>query len=94
MVKKSRGFRSGTRHKLMQAPSKRATINKFLQTFKKDDNVIIYHEPSSHKGMPFPMFKGRTGKVTGTRGKSYLVQLNDGGKTKMIISRPEHLRKL
>jgi large subunit ribosomal protein L21e len=94
MVKKSRGFRSGTRHKLMQEPSTRATINKFLQTFKKGDNVIIYHEPSSHKGMPFPMYKGRTGTVTGMRGRSYLVRLQDGGMTKLIISRPEHLRKL
>jgi large subunit ribosomal protein L21e len=94
MVKKSRGFRSGTRHKLMQAPSKRCPITKYLQTFEKGDNVIIYHEPSSHKGMPFPMYKGRTGIVSGMRGNAYLIQLKDGGMTKMIISRPEHLRKL
>ena len=94
MVKKSRGFRSGTRKKLRQKPDVRPAITKFLREFKEGERVLLMPEPSSHKGMPFPMYKGRTGIVTGMRGKAYIIALKDGGKTKTIISRPEHLRKL
>ncbi len=92
MVKKSRGPRRGTRHKLRQKPSRRPTITKFLRTFKTDQKVVIYPEPSSQKGMPFPRYKGRVGTVVGMRGKSYVVELMDGNKKKIIISRPEHLK--
>ena len=94
MVKKSRGFRSGTRKKLSKKRSIRPTITKFLQKFEVGDKVMISQETVSHKGMPFPRFKGRTVKVVGVRGKSYLLELKDGGKKKIIISRPEHLKRL
>lgn len=92
MVKKSRGPRRGTRRKLRQRPSKRPTITKFLRTFKKGDRVVLYPEPSSHKGVPFLRYKGRVGIVAGKRGESYLVEIKDGKKKKTIISRPEHLK--
>lgn len=91
MVKKSKGFRARTRKKLKQKLA-RPTITKFLQEFDVGQNVIITLEPSSHKGMPFPRFKGSTGKVVGKRGKSYIVEIMDGRKIKKIISRPEHLK--
>lgn len=94
MVKKSRGFRSGTRKKLRQKPSKRPSITKFLRIFKKGQRVILLPEPASQKGMPFPRYKGRTGRVVGKRGKSYLIEIVDGKKKKTIISRPEHLKRV
>lgn len=94
MVKKSHGFRRGTRKKLRQKPSKRPAITKFLQKFKKNEKVMISQEPSSQKGMPFPRYMGRVGKITGKRGKSYLVELVVGKKKKTIISRAEHLKRL
>lgn len=94
MVKKSKGPRSGTRKKLRQRPSKRPTITKFLQSFRSGDKVVIYPEPSSHKGMPFHRYKGKVGVVSGKRGKSYLVDILDGKKKKTLISKPEHLRKV
>jgi len=93
MVKKSRGMRSGTRKKLRQKPSQRPSINKFLQIFEVGEDVVISPEPSSQKGMPFPRFIGRTGVVIGSRGRSYLIEIMDGKKKKMIISKPEHLKK-
>jgi large subunit ribosomal protein L21e len=63
-----------------------------LRTFKTGQKVVLYPEPSSHKGMPFLRYKGRVGIVTAKRGKSYLVEIRDGGKKKTIISRPEHLK--
>lgn len=92
MVRKSKGFRTRSRHKLTQSPSVRPAITKFLQEFKLGQNVAIEQEPSSHKGMPYPKFKGATGKVVAKRGRSYVVQINIGNSKKIVISRPEHLK--
>lgn len=94
MVKRSRGFRAKTRKKLRQKPGYRPLITKFLEEFKIGQKVVIVHEPSSHKGMPFPRFKGNVGKIIGKRGKSYLVEIKDGKKIKQVISRPEHLKTI
>jgi len=53
---------------------------------------VIIPEPSSHKGMPSPRFKGKIGKIIEKRGKSYIVEIIDGKKKKRIISNPEHLK--
>jgi large subunit ribosomal protein L21e len=92
MTRKTRGFRARTRNKLGQKVSYRPTITKFLQEFRIGQDVIISLEPSSQKGMPFPRFKGKIGKIVGKRGSSYLVEVNDGNMMKIIVSRPEHLR--
>jgi len=94
MVKRSRGFRSGTRKKLRQKPSKRPAITKYLRTFKHGEKVMLMPEPASQRGMPFPRYKGKVGTVAGRRGKSYLVEIFDGKKKKTIISRPEHLKRV
>lgn len=93
MVRASKGFRSGTRKKLRQKLT-RPAITRFLQEFEIGQRVIIVLEPSSHKGMPFPRFKGAMGKIIEKRGKSYVVELKDGNKVKKIISRPEHLKSI
>ncbi len=92
MVQKHAGFRARTRKKLRQKPYKRPAITKFLQKFEKGQTVVIVQEPSSHKGMPHPRFKGMIGKVIDVRGKSYIVEVRNGKKAKYIISRPEHLK--
>jgi len=94
MVKKSRGFRSGTRKKLGKKRGVRTAITKFMQKFKVGDMVVIAQEPSSQKGMPFPRFKGRSARVIASRGKSYILELKDGKRKKCVISRPEHLSRM
>lgn len=94
MVRKSKGFRTRTRHKLRQMPSVRPAITKFLQDFQIGQTVALEMEPSSHKGMPYPKFKGAAGKVIAKRGSSYVVEINIGDSKKMIISRPEHLKAI
>jgi len=91
-MKKSRGFRSKTRKTLRQKTAFRPAITRFLQEFKKGQNVVISQEPSSQEGMPHPRYKGRMGKIMGKRGKGYIVEIIDGNKVKRLISRPEHLR--
>ena len=92
MVRKSKGFRTRTRHKLRQMPSVRPAITKFLQDFQIGQSDALKMEPSSHKGMPYPKFKGSVGKVVAKRGGSYVIEINIGDSRKMIISRPEHLK--
>jgi large subunit ribosomal protein L21e len=93
MVKKSHGLRARTRKKLKQK-LRRKGITRFLREFKEGERVIILQEPSSHKGMPFPRFKGMSGKIIEKRGKSYIVEILDGNKLKKIIARPEHLKAI
>jgi large subunit ribosomal protein L21e len=93
MVKKSRGFRAKTRKKL-RGKIRRSGITSFLQKFDVGENVVIFHNPSSHKGMPSPRLKGRVGKIVGRRGKGYILEILNGKKIKTIIVRAEHLRRL
>lgn len=91
-MKKSKGFRTRSRFKLRQKPRVRPAITKFLQEFQIGQKVALEMEPSSHKGMPYPKFKGAIGTVTAKRGRSYIVKISVGDSIKTIISRPEHLK--
>ena len=73
---------------------RRLTVNQFLKKFENGDRVAIVIESGSSKGQPFRRFQGKTGRIVGTRGKSYWVEFKDGGKMKKIITRPEHLKAL
>ncbi len=94
MVKKSKGFRASSRFKLKQSPKIRPAITRFLQEFQVGQNVVLDLEPSSHKGMPYPKFKGSMGKIVARRGGSYIVEIMNGNAKKTIISRPEHLKAI
>ncbi len=72
----------------------RMTVNQFLKKFDTGDTVAIVIESASSKGQPFRRFQGKTGKVSGKRGMSYIVEFKDGNKLKTIITRPEHLKAL
>jgi large subunit ribosomal protein L21e len=96
MVKRTRGIRQASRNKLRKDARDKGMppINRVLKTFKVGDLVSIRLEPAIHKGMPHHRYQGKIGKVTGTRGSSYLLELKDGDKKKLIISRPVHLVKV
>ncbi|MBW6462239.1 MAG: 50S ribosomal protein L21e [DPANN group archaeon] len=93
-MKRSRGFRSGTRRLLYIGRSVRRTITKTLRTFEIGEKVLIKHDASVQSGMPHPKFYGRVGNVVEKRGLSYRVAIKDGNKDKSLIARPEHIRKL
>lgn len=92
MTTKTKGSRSRTRKKLKKGVSEKTTANQFLENFEKGEKVLINIEPSSHRGMPDPKFKGKTGVVLGRRGKAYVVEVKDGDMKKKIITFPEHLK--
>ncbi len=93
-MKRTKGFRRRTRDKLKKSPKEKTTVNQFLEEFSEGERVLIKIEPSSHKAMPHPRFKGRSGIVKGKRGRAYLVEIKDGGLRKTIITTSEHLRHL
>lgn len=94
MGRKSAGMRRRTRKKFAQPAGHRPTITKFLRQYKEGQQVVIMQEPSSEKGRPFRRFRGVSGYVVGIRGKSYIVEIQDGNKAKKIISRAEHLKAI
>ena len=96
MVKRSKGFRSKTRKKLRNTPRQRglSPITKTFQVFDIGENANIVIDPSIHKGQPHPRFHGLTGKIKGTQGEAYIVNVKVGQKEKELIIRPEHLKKI
>ena len=94
MAKRTKGPRRRTRKKLRKSPREKTTVNRFLEEFGPGENVLIKIEPSSHRALPHPRFKGKAGIVTGRKGRSYMVEVKDGGLKKTIITAPEHLRHL
>jgi len=94
MVQKSKGPRKRTRNLLKVRTRERLPITRYFQEFNVGSKIVIKPNPSSHKGMPFKRFFGRTGTVIDKRGKSYIIKIKDGKKEKNIISRPEHLKAI
>jgi large subunit ribosomal protein L21e len=95
MVKASKGTRTKTRKLLRKKPRDRglSPITMGLQTFEAGEKVNIIIDPSVHNGMPFSRFHGLTGVVVGQRGDAFEVSVKSGNKTKMVVARPEHLRR-
>ena len=95
MVKRIGGFRRKTRYRFRKHVSQRGkiSITRFMQTFNVGDRVHLVVEPAYQKGMYFPMYMGKTGTVTGQRGKCYEVLITDHTKEKTLIVHPVHLKK-
>ncbi|MDY6864830.1 MAG: 50S ribosomal protein L21e [Halobacteriota archaeon] len=91
---KSHGIRRKTRYKLKKSIREKglSPVSRAIQVFEQGEMVHIKIDPSIHKGMPNPKFHGKTAKVEGKRGSSYMVSVRDGNKMKKIFVRPEHLK--
>ena len=91
---KSHGIRRKTRYKLKKSIREKglSPVSRSIQVFEQGEMVHIKIDPSIHKGMPNPKFHGKTAKVEGTRGRSYILSVRDGNKMKKLFVRPEHLK--
>lgn len=69
-------------------------ISSFLQTFNNGDRVALKAEPAYQKGQYFLRFHGKTGVISGQRGKCYEVKIKDFNKEKMLVVHPIHLKKV
>ncbi len=94
MVTRKGGFRRKTRYKLRKQKRNRGKISlsNYFQSFNAGDRVSLCAEPAVQKGMYHPRFMGKSGVIKSKRGNCYEVTINDGGKEKMIIVHPVHLK--
>jgi len=69
------------------------SFSKFFQKFDEGDYVAIVRELSQTASFPKKL-QGRTGKVLGKLGKSYVVEINDQNMAKQYIVKPIHLKKV
>jgi large subunit ribosomal protein L21e len=92
-LRKSKGYRAGTRQLLKKKPRERGKLglSKLLHEYKAGSNVVIKIDPSVQKGMPHRRYHGRVGTIIGKRGGSYIVSVSQGDAVKEVIVRPEHL---
>jgi len=92
MVVKSHGPHRKTREKFRRTGL--TPINRYIKQFKIGDKVVIDINSSSQKGMPFKRFQGLLGNVVEKRGRSFVVEIKDGNKTKKVIALAEHLKAI
>lgn len=93
MVKRSGGELSKSTRKLKR--KRRLTPNDFVKEFSIEERVFIDPKPYYKKGkIPHLRYRGRTGIVKEKRGKSYVVEIKDGGKVKKIVALPIFLKKV
>src|SRR5512136_3065530 len=95
MVKSSKGIRSRTRGIMSKPPRKRGqnSIARCFTKYEVGDKANIVIDPAMHKGQPHKRFHGQTGEIIGRRGAAYLLAVQEKGKLKTAIARPEHLKK-
>jgi large subunit ribosomal protein L21e len=79
------------KHKRRQG---KISFTRYFQTFNEGDIVVLNAEPAVQKGMYFLRFHGKSGVITGQKGKCYIVKINDRKKEKSLIVHPVHLKKL
>ena len=95
MAKRIGTSRRKTRSKLKKNVRRKGkiSITKYFQKFNISDKVYLLAEPAIQKGMYFPRFHGKAGKVVGERGSCYQVEIKDGKILKTLIVHPVHLKK-
>ena len=87
--KKAKGLRAKQRDKLKR--KERPTVNKLLQEIDKGAYVKIKINSSVHSGMPHHRYHGLTGRVSGRKGKAYLVDVKLGNQPRELIVHAAHL---
>jgi len=92
-MKKSKGYRRGTRRLMKKAPRERGKpkLGKLLYKYELGSRVIIKTDSSVQKSLPHRRFHGKIGTVEAKRGRGYVVSVAQGDAVKQIIVRPEHL---
>ncbi len=92
-MKKSKGYRRGTRRLLKKEPRERGKLRlgKLLHEYPVGSQVIVKIDSSVQKGMPHKRFHGKIATVLDKRGRGYVVNVSQGDAIKELIVRPEHL---
>ena len=96
MVTRIGGSKRKSRYKLRKEIRSKGkiSVSRFMQTFEVGERVHLSIEPSLPKGSYHHRFIGKTGIVRGSRGRCFEVAVRDGGKEKLLIIHPVHLKTL
>ena len=69
------------------------SLSRYFQRLKKGDYISVVREKS--EAMSFPKrLQGRTGIVTGKKGKAQIVEIKDQNKKKEYLIHTIHLKKI
>jgi len=68
-------------------------LSAYFKKFKDGERVAVVRNLGVRAGFP-QRIVGKSGKITGSRGKYKLVEIKDGGKIKTFIIHPIHLKSL
>jgi len=68
-------------------------LSRYFQKLKEGDNVAVLIDHSLKLNFP-ERLQGRSGKIKGQRGRSYMVSIKDQTKEKDFLIAPIHLKKL
>lgn len=68
-------------------------LSEYFKNLDDGEKVAVIIEKGIRASFP-KRLQGRSGKITGTRGRFKLVEINDKNKVKTYIIRPVHLRRL
>ncbi len=92
-MKKSKGYRRGTRQLSTKAPRDkgRPKLGKLLIAYEVGSQVIVKIDSSVQKSLPHKRFHGKIGTVKAKRGRGYVVSVPQGDAVKDVIVRSEHL---
>ena len=95
MSKRIGGSRRKTRDKLRKPVREKGKISmtRYFQELKLGERVVLKIDSSVHKGMFWRRFDGKSGIVSGMKGKCYMVNIKDGGKPKTVVAHPVHMRR-
>ena len=91
----SKGPLSGQRNKLTNHPRERGMSppQRAIQEFEPGERVHLRLDPSVQDGRFPPQFVGLTGEIVEKQGRAYQVRIRDGGKEKIVVTVPAHLKR-
>jgi large subunit ribosomal protein L21e len=69
------------------------SLTAYFAKYAPGDRVVLKAEPAVQKGAYFLRFHGRVATVMAQRGNCYELDVPDGGKRKLVIVHPVHLRR-
>lgn len=90
------GLRRKSRHKMTKGvrTKGKVSLSSYFQTLENGDQVYLTVEPAIQKGFYSPKYLGKSGIVTGKRGRCYEVAIKDFTKEKTLVVHPVHLKKV
>ncbi|MDP2750528.1 MAG: 50S ribosomal protein L21e [Nanoarchaeota archaeon] len=85
--------RRKTKHKMRKPVRQKGKISltRFFAEYDNGDRVVLKAEPAYQKGNYHGRFHGKSGIISGMKGRCYIVTINDQGKDKKVIVHPVHL---